>query len=45
MVLTPHTGAETRQAYHKVSMAAAQNVIDALDGREPQFWVNRERKE
>lgn len=45
VVLTPHTGAETRQAYHKVSMAAAQNVIDALDGREPQFWVNRERKE
>lgn len=41
IVLTPHTGAETRQAYHKVSMVAAQNVIDTLAGREPKYWVNR----
>lgn len=41
VVLTPHTGAETRQAYHKVSMVAAQNVIDTLAGREPKFWVNK----
>ena len=41
VVLTPHTGAESRQAYHKVSMVAAQNVIDTLAGREPKFWVNK----
>lgn len=41
VVLTPHTGAETKQAYHKVSMVAAQNVIDTLAGREPKFWVNK----
>ncbi|MEA4932644.1 MAG: phosphoglycerate dehydrogenase [Lawsonibacter sp.] len=42
IVLTPHTGAESRQAYHRVSMVAAQNVIDALAGRSPKFWVNQE---
>ena len=41
VILTPHTGAESRQAYQRVSMTAAQNVIDALAGREPKFWVNR----
>ncbi|QAT50731.1 phosphoglycerate dehydrogenase [Caproiciproducens sp. NJN-50] len=41
IVLTPHTGAETRQAYDKVSMVAAQNVVDTLAGREPKYWVNR----
>ena len=41
VILTPHTGAETKQAYHKVSMVAAQNVIDTLDGKEPKFWVNK----
>jgi len=42
VVLTPHTGAESRQAYHKVSMVGAQNIVDALAGREPKFWVNRD---
>lgn len=41
VILTPHTGAESRQAYHRVSMVAAQNVIDTLAGREPTFWVNK----
>ena len=41
VVLTPHTGAESYEAYHTVSMVAAQNVIDTLAGREPKFCVNR----
>ena len=41
IVLTPHTGAESYEAYHKVSMVAAQNVVDTLAGREPRFCVNR----
>lgn len=41
VVLTPHTGAESRQAYHKVSMVGAQNIIDALAGKEPKNWVNK----
>lgn len=41
MVLTPHTGAESRQAYERVSLTAAQNVVDALAGREPKYWLNR----
>ncbi len=41
VVCTPHTGAETKETYHKVSMCVAQGVIDVLAGKEPQFWVNR----
>ena len=41
VVCTPHTGAETKETYHKVSMCAAQGVIDVLAGKDPQFWVNR----
>lgn len=41
VVLTPHTGAESKEAYNKVSLTAAQNVIDTLAGREPKYWVNK----
>lgn len=41
VVLTPHTGAETYEAYRNVSLCTAQGVMDVLDGKEPQFWVNR----
>lgn len=41
VVLTPHTGAESFQSYHRVSMVGVQNIIDTLAGREPKYWVNR----
>ncbi len=41
VICTPHTGAETREAYHKVSMCVAQGVTDVLAGRDPIYWVNR----
>ena len=41
VICTPHTGAETYEAYTNVSMCTAQGVIDVLEGREPQFCTNR----
>ncbi len=42
ILLTPHTGAETYDAYRKVGLIAAGNVIDMLDGKTPKYWVNRQ---
>lgn len=41
VICTPHTGAETKESYHRVSMCVAQGVIDVLNGKDPVFWVNR----
>lgn len=41
VLCTPHTGAETRETYEKVSLCVAQGIIDVLAGREPRYWVNR----
>lgn len=41
VICTPHTGAETYEAYTNVSMCTAQGVIDVLEGREPQFCTNQ----
>ena len=41
VILTPHTGAETYDAYRKVGITAAQNVIDIMAGRKPKFQVNK----
>ena len=38
---TPHTGAETVETYHNISLMAAQAVIDSLNGKEPKNWINR----
>lgn len=42
VICTPHTGAETFEAYNNVSMCTAQGVIDVLAGREPKFWTNKQ---
>ena len=41
IILTPHTGAETRESYYNVSMTTAADIIAVLQGREPKFCVNR----
>lgn len=41
VICTPHTGAETYEAYKNVSMCTAQGVIDVLEGREPEYCTNR----
>lgn len=41
IVLTPHTGAETKQAYYNVSMTTARDILRVLNGEEPEHCVNR----
>ncbi|MCR5161741.1 MAG: phosphoglycerate dehydrogenase [Lachnospiraceae bacterium] len=41
VILSPHTGAESYDAYRKVGITAAQNVIDMLAGRQPKYQVNK----
>lgn len=41
VICTPHTGAETKETYRKVSLCVAQGVTDVLAGKEPRYWVNR----
>lgn len=42
VVLTPHIGSATRETREKMAFVAARNLMDALEGREPEFAVNRE---
>jgi D-3-phosphoglycerate dehydrogenase len=41
VVFTPHIGANTKDAQLKAGTMVAEQVIMALDGKEPVFWVNR----
>ncbi|CUX17587.1 phosphoglycerate dehydrogenase [Clostridium sp. C105KSO13] len=41
VVLTPHTGSETAEAYYNVSMTTCKDIIAVLAGREPVHWTNR----
>lgn len=41
VICTPHTGAETYEAYKNVSMCTAKGVIDVLEGKEPEYCTNR----
>ena len=41
VVFTPHIGANTRDAQLKAGMMVSEQVIIALKGEEPTFWVNR----
>ena len=40
IICTPHIAAETYEAYTAVSMVTAQGVIDVLEGRIPENWLN-----
>lgn len=39
VILTPHYAPTTREASYKVSQTAAQNILDILDGKKPEGWV------
>lgn len=41
IVLTPHTGAETKESYYNVSMTTAKDIIKVINGEEPEHCVNR----
>jgi D-3-phosphoglycerate dehydrogenase len=40
VILTPHTGALTKDAVAQLAEGAAQNTIDVLEGRKPSYSVN-----
>jgi len=40
VIMTPHIGAYTEEAIDNMSIQAAQNLIDVLEGREPQNRAN-----
>jgi len=40
IIMTPHIGAYTEEAIENMGIQAAQNLIDVLEGREPQNRVN-----
>ena len=41
IVTLPHSGAETFSAYHNIGLITANGVLDVLEGREPQNWLNK----
>jgi len=41
VVLSPHIGANTREAQIKAGTICAEQVMKVLSGEEPDFWVNR----
>ena len=40
IVLTPHTGGETKEAYYNLSMTTAKDIVKVLKGGKPDFGVN-----
>ncbi|MBZ4654187.1 MAG: phosphoglycerate dehydrogenase [Bacillota bacterium] len=41
VVVSPHIGAYSYEANKRMGMAAAQNLVDALQGKTPPNWVNQ----
>jgi len=40
VVLTPHKGAATLEAFERMLLTAIQNIVDAFSGRVPRFLLN-----
>ena len=40
VIMTPHNGAYTKEAINNMGIQAAQNLIDVLEGREPENRIN-----
>jgi D-3-phosphoglycerate dehydrogenase len=41
IVFTPHLGASTKEGQRRAGIICAEQVLMALDGKEPEFWVNK----
>ena len=41
VVLTPHIGANTKEAQIKAGTICAEQMIKVLEGQQPDFWVNK----
>ena len=44
VILTPHIGASTKEGQIRAGVICAEQIIKVLDGKEPDYWVNREMK-
>lgn len=42
VVLSPHLGANTKEAQIRAGTICADQVVMVLSGKEPEFWVNKE---
>ncbi len=42
VVLTPHIGASTKEGQIRAGIICAEQILKVLDGKEPDFWVNKE---
>jgi len=42
VILTPHIGANTKEAQIRAGTICAEQVMKVLRGKEPDYWVNRE---
>lgn len=43
LIVTPHTGGETYEAYRDISICTAEDIVRVLDGKEPVYWVNKNK--
>ncbi|HEC88408.1 MAG TPA: hydroxyacid dehydrogenase, partial [Thermoplasmata archaeon] len=41
IVFTPHLGASTKEGQIRAGTICAEQILKVLDGKEPDFWVNR----
>jgi D-3-phosphoglycerate dehydrogenase len=41
VVLTPHIGAATEEGQKRAGLIVADEVLKVLEGKEPEFWVNK----
>ncbi len=41
IILSPHIGANTKEAQIKAGTVCAEQVMKVLNGKEPDFWINR----
>jgi len=41
VILTPHIGASTKEAQIQAGTICAEQILMALDGKDPDFWVNK----
>ena len=39
IILTPHTGGETEESYHKISMTTARDIIKVIQGGQPEHGM------
>ena len=42
VVLTPHIGASTKEGQIRAGVICAEQILKVLDGKEPDYWVNKD---